>query len=122
MDYTAKRKQAAYLIALCDCHDAVEAGKALAAKEPEPAEDIQAQKDCFSNIVLGGSGVKAELLGTIASEPTITVKALVDVGFEEREADELIAESVKVRADAFELRIAKPLEIGEGEPLGEVKP
>lgn len=117
MDYLSLRKQAAYLTVLCDCHDAAEAGKALVAKEPEPAQDIEAQKVAFSNIILGGNGVKAELVGDTDTEPTAKIETLTAVGFDEREAQEMIDEGVKIRADAWALRVTEaPREIIEEKP------
>jgi len=112
MDYQNIRKQIAYLTALADAHDAVEAGKALAEKAPEPAQDVAAQKLACSNIAIAGSGVKAELCGTISTEPTATAEKLIGLGFDEKQAADMVAEGAAIRVDALELR----------KPTAEVKP
>lgn len=117
MDYLSLRKQIAYLEALCVAHDAVEAGKAhrevALADERTPAE-LAAIKEAellsFSNIAIAGSGFKAELCGTISGEPTATVEKLVEVGFDEKQAADLVAEGKAIRADALVIRQPLPVE------------
>lgn len=113
MDYIKARKQSEYLKYLCDAHDNLEAAKALDVPKAEnPVEDIAAQKLVYSNYVIGGSGDKAALLGTVGAAPTITEKNLTDIGFDAVEATAIKAEAVKLRADALALRVVavKPVE------------
>jgi hypothetical protein len=113
MDYIKARKQSDYLKYLCDAHDNLEAAKALdTVKEPQPAQDIAAQKLVYSNYVIGGSGDKAALLGTVGAAPTATEKTLTDIGFTKDVALSILDESAKLRTDALALRVVdvKPIE------------
>lgn len=113
MDYTKARKQSEYLKYLCDAHDNLEAAKALdVSKADAPAKDVAAQKLVYSNLVIGGSGDKAALLGTVGADPAITEKALTDIGFDASEATAIKAEAVKLHTDALALRVVadKPAE------------
>ncbi|MFA6198646.1 MAG: hypothetical protein WC734_05890 [Patescibacteria group bacterium] len=105
-DYTGARKQAAYLTALCDAHDAVVAGKAL--KEDEPKETLEAQKISASNIALAGSSAKAEILGTLSAAPSMKTDDLVKIGMETKYAEAVMIEAATIRADALALREVKP--------------
>lgn len=116
MDYIAARKLAAYLTALADANDAVESGKAIKEAEPAKAEDIAAQKVSASNIAIAGSGVKAELCGTISGEPTATVKALMDIGADDKLAEDMVADGKRIRADALALRVPVKVETIEVKP------
>jgi len=115
---------AEYLTALADAQDAVEAGKKIddaPVVEAQPI-DIAAQKISASNIAIAGSGVKAELCGTIEGEPTATVESLVVAGFDRDQAQELIDVGKVVRADALSLRVVKVEPIGDAELIEEVRP
>ena len=106
-DYTGARKQAAYLNALCDAHSAVETGK-LIKEDAEPKETIANQKVSASNIALAGSGAKAEIMGTISTEPTLRAADLVALGMDDKYADGVMIEAAAVRVDALALREVKP--------------
>ena len=103
------RKMAEYLTALADAQDAIEAGKKIDDAPVVEPVDKAAQKLSASNVAIAGSGVKAELCGTIENEPTATAEKLIAVGFDDKQAKELVDVGKAVRADALELRVeAKP--------------
>lgn len=117
------RKMAEYLTALADACDAVDAGKKVddaLVVEAEPV-DTAAQKISASNVAIAGSGVKAELCGTVADKPTATVEILTAIGFDLVQARELIDVGIAVRSDALSLRVVKivaePIDV---EPIGKV--
>ena len=111
------RKMAAYLTALADAQDGVETGKAIDEKTVEDAPvDVATQKISASNIAIAGSGVKAELCGTIEDEPTATVERLTAIGFDEDQAKEIIDVGAQIRVDALALRVPAK------DPVVEVKP
>lgn len=118
MDYANLRKQAMILNALCDAHEAIEAGKArekvIIADErtPEQMEEIkQAELISYSNIVLASASgsLKSQLLGNLSDEPTLKAEDLVRLEIDEKLADEIIAESVVIRTDALALREPKEI-------------
>jgi hypothetical protein len=104
------RKQAAYLSALCDAAEAVEAAAAIKVEEPVKAEDLETQKISASNVALASASgsVKSQLIGNITEEPTATAEDLTRIGFDEKQAVAMIDEGAAIRVAALDLR--KPVE------------
>lgn len=84
----------------------------IAAEMDKGKQDIAAQKLVYSNYVIGGSGDKAVLLGTVGAAPTATEKTLTDIGFTKDVALSILDESTKLRTNALALRVVevKPVE------------
>jgi len=88
----------------------VTALEALNETPPEPdsklsaAENEQADLDwrkSVRNRVLAGGGEKALFFGTLSTEPVIAVRDLIDLGWEEGMANDIITERDKLRAAAL---------------------
>ena len=125
MDYESIRKQISILTALCDSYDAVAAGKIEKDKVAVPIDEVAQKVSALvsaRNIALAGSGDKAALMGTLSTEPVLQDKDLIEIGIEEKLAEDIIKERDTIRIDALALTEAKEELIGDSEPLEEVKP
>lgn len=60
------------------------------------------------NVVLAGSGVKAELIGTLYTAPTATDGYLVSAGLDEKTEDVLLALAAEIRNKALALDTKPP--------------
>lgn len=106
MERESIRKLIAYLDGLCVADEAVEAGKKVGTEPEMPKETVEQQKTSYRNIALAGSGYKAEIMGTLTTEPTVAAKELTALGLDTKTADELITKRDMVRADAVALTAA----------------
>ena len=102
MDIKLLDKRITVMQALSTAYKAVEAGKV--AEAPEPV-DLEAQKTSARNIALANdpATLKGQLLGTLTTAPTLTVKGLEALGFDTAEAEDVIATAAKTRIDGFAL-------------------
>lgn len=90
------------------CDALIRAQEVLAEQAPEdqpkaPAE-LAAWKLSQSNLILAGSGEKAEILGTISTEPVVTAEDLTSLDVCPSMADELVAAAADIRTQALALR------------------
>lgn len=93
-----------WLSALLEARSTIEGASAGPLPLPVPPVDA----NLFArNLVLGGSGNKAALLGTVASEPTVDRDDLRNAGLLAGMADDLIIERDELRRQAFELAPAE---------------
>ena len=104
IDYENVLKQITVLQSLYDAHTSVEAGKLIAEPLPDaPKETVEAQKMTARNVALAGSGLKADLMGTLSTLPVLDERALVAIDFNEVQAADIVKERDTIRADAFAL-------------------
>ena len=106
MDYELLKKVIVGLQGFVDAHEAVLAGQAIDLEQPpEPVDpnDVLNRKTEARNRALANGGAKAELLGTLSTEPTIDENVLISIGVDKVFAASLIAERNKIRAEAFAL-------------------
>jgi hypothetical protein len=101
------------------CSELIAAHEVLAEPAPEAKEavavDLAAWKLSQSNRILAGSGEKAELLGTLSTEPTVKAGDLTKLDVYPSTEAELLAARDDIRKAALELRlpVAVPKEIAK---------
>lgn len=103
LDLAELKKLRAYLDAL------IQAEAVLAEPEPQAPEpvDVAAWNVSRRNRILAGSGEKAELLGTISTEPVVTDKTFIDLDVPNL-ADGIVKRAAEIRSAALALTAVKP--------------
>lgn len=84
-----------------------EAAEKAVAENARQTADAQFRDAVVSarNLVLAGSGEKAELLGTLSTEPTADSKALEAAGLDAAAAAALLVKATELRAAALALQV-----------------
>lgn len=90
------RKLQAYCAALILAHDVL--AEAPPEDRPELKADLVAWRTSQRNRILAGSGEKAELFGTLSTEPLVTAKSLTDLDVYPSTAEAMIAARDEIRA------------------------
>jgi len=110
---TELRKLRAYCDVLIAAHEVL--AEPVPEPTPEVKVDLAAWKLSQSNRILAGSGEKAELLGTLSTEPTVKAGDLTKLDIYPSMEEELLAARDEIRVAALALRepVAVPKEIVE---------
>jgi len=100
------RKLSEWYKAVADAEEALAAmPKDKSEVDPGPQADAdQLYRDAVvsaRNIVLAGSGAKAELFGTLSTAATADSEALADAGLDGKEVTELLAKAAELRTTAL---------------------
>ena len=79
--------------------------------DPQLPVEFTAYKTSIRNRILAGFGEKAELLGTLTTEPVADAKSLVTAGLDEKTADEILTACAEARSVALALdaELSKPV-------------
>jgi hypothetical protein len=109
INYDNVLKTITYLQSLYDANQTVIAGE-TAKNAVKPAEPTTAEKDTelasYQNKVIANAGLKAELLGTVSTAPTLDAKKIDAMGVvDEKMSVEIVAAAADLRTRALALTV-----------------